>query len=306
MKKTMVKQQGRAILISNPNAGRGGKARAREVERFCERLRESGVAVEVWNTAGPNDAAQLAARAVADGGREIIVSGGDGTIHEALQGVMGAGVRLAIWPSGTANVLARQLGLPFDAEGAAEALARGNTHRISIGCATDETSGERRYFFLMAGVGLDASVVRRVRPALKRRVGEVAYWYSGLSHLANWHPQLFNIEIDGQTYEATYAAIGKSPRYGGGLAITPRARLEQPEFEVCLIDSRSRLRFLYLLTHAMRGGAGLNTSSVRFIPATRVRATGDTATLVQADGELIGHLPMTFEIVPEPLEIIVP
>ena len=295
-----------AVLISNPNAGRGGNTRAREVARFGECLRERGVDVEVWNTAGPNDAARLAARAVADGAREIIVSGGDGTIHEALQGVMGAGVRLAIWPSGTANVLARQLGLPFDAEGAAATFAAGHTHRISIGGATDETRGTRRYFFLMAGVGLDASVVRRVRPALKRRVGEVAYWYSGLSHLADWRPQVFHVEIDGQTYEATYAAIGKSPRYGGGLAITPRARLEQPEFEVCLIDSRSRIRFLYLLTHAMRGGAGLDAPGIRFINAARVRATGDAATLVQADGELIGHLPMTFEIIPEPLEIIVP
>src|SRR3982750_1251985 len=91
----------RAILISNPNAGRGGAQRARSVTRFCERLRERGVGVELMNTAGPGEATRLVERAGVDGVREVIVSGGDGTINEALQGLVGTGVRLGIWPCGT-------------------------------------------------------------------------------------------------------------------------------------------------------------------------------------------------------------
>ena len=301
----MSEQQRSAILISNPNAGQGGAAaRAREVARFCERLQARGIAVEVLNTAGPNDAARLAAEAVRAGAREIVVRGGDGTLHEAIQGLAGSDVRVAVWPAGTANVLARQLELPAGAAEAAEVLARGKTTRISLGCATDERTGARRYFFMMAGIGLDASVVRHVRPRLKKRVGEAAYWYSGFSHLAHWHPQEFTVEANGESFAATYAAVGKAPWYGGGLAITPRARLDAPEFEVCVINTHSRLRYLRLLAHAVRGGAPEGTKDVTFVRASRVRVVG--AADVQADGELIGELPMTFEIVRAGLEIFVP
>jgi YegS/Rv2252/BmrU family lipid kinase len=234
----------------------------------------------------------------------VIVSGGDGTINEALQGLVGTSVRLGVWPCGTANVLARELNLPFAAEQAADVIAHGRQRAVHIGCAIEEKTGERRYFFLMAGVGLDASIVRRVRPRLKRRVGEAAFWYSGLEHLAGWQPKPFHIEVDGHTFPATFAAIGNAAHYGGNLAITPRARLDQPEFEICIINSYSRLRYLYLLSRAMRGGVRANTPGVRFIRTTKARATGDV--LVQADGELIGNLPMSFEIAPHPIEIIAP
>jgi len=293
----------KAVLILNPNAGRGGAGVAREVERFCERLRGRGVSVEVRATAGPDDAARLAEEAVSAGATDLVVRGGDGTIHEAIQGLVGASVRLMAWPAGTANVLARQLKLPANAEGAAEVFLRGRVRRISLGRATVERTGARRYFFMLAGVGLDASVVRSVRPRLKRRVGEAAFWYAGLGHLAHWEPQEFTVEIGGEALPATYAAIGKAPWYGGGLKLTPRARLDAPTFEVCVINSRSRLRYLRLLTQAMRGGAREGTPGVTFRTATRVRCDGDAS--VQADGELIGELPMTFEIIPEGVEVIV-
>jgi YegS/Rv2252/BmrU family lipid kinase len=294
-----------AVLISNPNAGRGGRTRAREVARFCAALNARGVRVEVLNTDGPGDATRLAERAVRSGVREVIVSGGDGTINEALQGLAGTDdVRLAIWPRGTANVLARELNMPFDTEAAAEVIARAHTRRIHIGRATIEATGEQRYFCLMAGVGLDASIVKGVRTGLKRRIGEASFWYSGIGHLLSWQPVPFHIEINGETFPATFAAIGNAPHYGGELSITPRARLDQPEFEVCLINSHSRLRYLRLLARAMRGGVPSQTRGVSFIRATRARATGDV--LVQVDGEVIGRTPMTCEIAPYSIEVVIP
>jgi YegS/Rv2252/BmrU family lipid kinase len=292
------------VLISNPNSGRGGERRAREVARFRQHLKARGVEVEVINTKGPNDATQLAARVAESGAREVIVSGGDGTINEALQGLVGKNVRLGIWPRGTANVLARELKIPLTVAGAAEVVARGRVSNIHVGCAIVESTGERRYFFLMAGVGLDASVVRHVRPALKRRVGEAAFWYAGLGHLAHWTPVSFKVEVGGESFPATFAAIGNAAHYGGNLSITPRASLRQPEFELCLINSMSRLHYLYLLSHAMRGGVSRSARGVRFIRTTRTRVEGDA--LVQVDGELLGHLPMTFEIAPDSIQIITP
>lgn len=294
-----------AVLIYNPRAGRGGvEARALEVGRFCARLKESGIAVEALATSGPNDASRLAREAArARGVQDVIVNGGDGTINEALQGIVGTNARLGIWPRGTANVLARELGLPFKPERIAEMIVNGLTRRIYVGNATAEASGESRYFFLMAGIGLDASVVRGVRPDLKRRVGKAAYWYSGLHHLLGWQPISFNVEVDGHTYPATFAAIGKAAHYGGNLSVTPRARMDEPLFEICLIDSHSRLRFLRLLSHTMRaGGVADGTRHVRFLRTAHARATGNVG--VQVDGELISQLPMTFEVMPTPIEVI--
>jgi YegS/Rv2252/BmrU family lipid kinase len=293
----------RAVLIANPHAGRrGGARRAHAIEDFCNHLKSLGVEVTVQPTSGPNDAARLAAAAAGNGTKEVIVSGGDGTLNEALQGLVGTNARLGIWASGTANVLARELRLPFDAREAANVIARGQTKRIYVGCATEEATGERRYFFLMAGIGLDASVVQGVRAGLKRRLGKGAFWLSGLSHLVKWEPVPFEVEVDGQSFPATFAAIGKSSRYGGDLAITPRARLDEPEFEICLVNSRNRLRYLHLLAYAMRGGARLDRPGVRYLKASRARATGHS--LIQVDGELIGSLPMTFEIAPSPINVI--
>jgi YegS/Rv2252/BmrU family lipid kinase len=301
----MTKKRRTVRLISNPNAGRGGRRREAEVARFCELLRARDIEVEVVQTSAAGDATRLASAAAQAGIEEVIVSGGDGTINEALQGLVGTRVRLGIWPAGTANVLARELRLPFDAEGAAEVVARGATRRIYAGSATDERSGARRYFFLMAGVGLDASVVERVRPRLKRRVGEGAFWVSGLAHLVRWRPVSFRVEIGEETYPATFAAFGRAAHYGGEISVTPRARLDEPEFEICIVNSQSRLRFLYLLTHALRAnGVRREMPFVRYVRATRARATGEAR--MQVDGELVGQLPATFEIVPTPVEVIAP
>src|SRR6185436_1466848 len=140
----------KAVLIANPRAGQGGPRRRQEaIQRFCRLLKESGIDVEVRPTTGPNDATRLAAEVVREGFREVIVSGGDGTINEALQGLVGSPVRLGIWPRGTANVLGRELCLPRQVERVAAIIAGGTARRIHVGCATIERTGESRYFLLM-------------------------------------------------------------------------------------------------------------------------------------------------------------
>lgn len=300
-----VMRERRAVLIVNPQAGRDRAGAVREIESFVELARARGIGVEVWPTERAGDGVRLASEAASAGINEVIARGGDGTVHEVVQGLAGTDARLLVWPAGTANVLARQLELTREPEEAAAILSRGRTRRLTLGAATDARTGERRYFFMLAGVGLDASVVRHVRPRWKRRVGELAYWYAGLGHLAHWRPREFTVEIEGERLNATYAAIGKAPWYGGGLAITPRARLDAEEFEVCLISTQSRVRYLRLLGRALRGGLPIEgASGVCFRTARSVRVTGEA--LVQADGELIGQLPMNFEIAPEKLEVFVP
>ncbi len=293
----------RGIIISNPSAFRGGKQKEREIVLLSEGLRARGIAVDMANTAGPGDAARLAACATREGLTEVIVAGGDGTINEALQGLIGTNVRLAVWPRGTANVLANDLNLPFEVEQVVETVARGKTRSVCVGCATNETTGARRYFLLMAGIGLDASIIRSVRPRVKRRLGEGAFWFSGFGHLARWKPTPFEIIVDGNTFSATFASIGNAASYGGGLAITPRAKIDKGEFEILLANCRSKLRFLQLLGYAMQRSA-IDAPDVTYLSAVSARAIGDAP--VQVDGELIGQLPMRFDIAPESIEVIVP
>ncbi|HYV81982.1 MAG TPA: diacylglycerol kinase family protein [Pyrinomonadaceae bacterium] len=293
----------KATLISNPKTGRYA-SRRRPVEELAAQLESLGVKVDLRLTRGPGDATEIAARAAGNGSSDVIVAGGDGTINEAIQGLAGTKARLAIIPRGTGNVLARELGLPLEDEPALKIVAQGKSRQIYLGLAIDETTNESRHFVLMAGIGLDASVVKRVQPSLKKRIGKGAFWVSGLSHLATWNPRPFILEINGHNYTSTFAAIGKAAKYGGDLAITPGARLDQPEFEVCIIDTRSRLRYLHLLSQAMRTGMPRDTPEVQFVNATTIKAHGDAH--VQIDGELIGRLPMRFEIAPQSLEIIVP
>ena len=294
----------KATLISNPKTGRYASRRLRPIPELASRLESLGLKVDLRLTSGPGDATEIASRVARNGSSDVIVAGGDGTINEAIQGLAGTKARLGIIPRGTANVLARELGLPLDDEPALQIAAQGKTREVYLGVAIDETTNERRHFVLMAGIGLDASVVRRVQPSLKTRIGKGAFWISGLSHLATWNPKPFTLEIEDQKYTATFATIGKSARYGGDLAITPGARLDQREFEICIIQTMSRLRYLHLLSYAMRDGMPRNKPEVRFVKATVVKAYGDAQ--VQVDGELLGHLPMRFEIAQHSLNIIVP
>jgi diacylglycerol kinase (ATP) len=293
----------KAILISNPKTGRYDSRRSTPQE-ISNYLRNCGIDVELILTSGPGDASKIASRVANNGQADVIVAGGDGTINEAIQGIAGSNVRLAIIPRGTGNVLARELGLPFDPQQAAAVVARGRSRKIHFGAAIDPRQNTTRYFVLMAGVGLDASVVTGVQPSLKKRFGKAAFVLSGLSHLADWRPHTFTLEVNGKRYNATFAGIGNAASYGGALAITPGARIDQPEFEICIIETASRLRYLRLLSKVMGRGLAESEEGVQILHATKVEAFGTAP--VQVDGEVIGELPMSFEIAPFSLEVIVP
>ncbi|HZI46943.1 MAG TPA: diacylglycerol kinase family protein, partial [Pyrinomonadaceae bacterium] len=180
----------KAILISNPKTGRYA-SRRRPVQELAAQLESLGIKIDLKLTQRPGDATEIAARAASNGTSDVIVAGGDGTINEAIQGLAGTNARLAIIPRGTGNVLARELGLPLADEQALKIVAQGKSRQIYLGLAIDEATNEHRHFVLMAGIGLDASVVGRVQPKLKKRIGKAAFWVSGLSHLADWNPRPF-------------------------------------------------------------------------------------------------------------------
>jgi diacylglycerol kinase (ATP) len=294
----------KTVLITNPNARGYASKRVIEIEAFRQRLLASGIEFDLITTNGPNQAGEIAKLAVANGVTDIVAYGGDGTVNEVLQGLAGSNARLAVWAGGTANVLARELAMPVKPDAVAEVIINGKTLTTRPGRIVKEETGDDRYFILMAGIGLDASVVNSVKPGMKKRFGKLAFWYAGLGHLAWWEPSSFQIQVGDRSYTSTFTAIGKSPRYGGNLAITPGARLDIDEFEVCIVDCNSRLRYLRLLGNAVAGTISQDSAEVAIVRATSVRAIGNQP--VQADGELVGTLPMTFKLADWTLDLIMP
>ena len=287
-----------AVLIYNPHAGRP-RDRRHAASRMVDALRRRGVHAEARATTAAGDAERLSRDALAAGVETVIVHGGDGTGNEALQPLVGGTTALAVWPGGTANVLAQELGLPREVEPVADMIASGRTRQVSVGQAG------QRYFLVMAGVGMDAAVVRAVNPALKRLAGQGAFWIAWVQHLVRWRPQAFVVDVDGQSHTATFAVLANAPAYGGGLRIAPHASLDSDCLDLCLFAWTDRHRFVRHL-RASRGGGHLGLPGVSYLQARRATVSAPGSVWVQTDGELLGELPMTFECVPAALSVIVP
>lgn len=174
-----------------------------------------------------------------------------------------------------------------------------------LGASAPLRTSNQRYFLMMAGIGLDASIARAVSKKLKRRTGEFAYWLSGLRHFFTWRGEPFTIEVDGECYESTFALVGNGKGYGGGMMMTPNAKLDDPWFEVYILSPmRNNFAYLRALRACMRGEP--QVPGVSLIRGKHITANSAREPWVEADGEIIGQLPMSFDIVPDALSVIVP
>ena len=287
-----------AVLVHNPGAGRQ-RDRFHSVTRMIDLLRRHDIAVTPRITTAPADATRLTAEAAAAHVDLVIVHGGDGTVNEAIQALVGTSTPLAVWPRGTSNVLARELALPGSLDLVARVIAAGAIRRVSVGRA-----GER-YFLLMAGVGLDADTLRSVHPGLKRLTGEGAYWMAGLRQLSDWNPVPFMVETESGRHRATFAVVANASSYGGGLRFAPEASMDDDVLDLCLFDSTQRHRFARYLAAAF-SGSHLGMPGVSYVKARRAVAHGPDNRLVHVDGELLGRLPVSFDCVPDALSLVVP
>ncbi len=157
----------------------------------------------------------------------------------------------------------------------------------------------------MAGVGMDAALVRAVNPRLKRLAGQGAFWFASLQQFVRWQPHRFVVEVDGQRYAATFTVLANAASYGGGFRIAARASLDSGFLDLCLFEWTERQRFVRHLRAAMTG-THLGLPGVTYLQARRATASGSGTVWVQADGELLGELPMAFECVPTALPVVVP
>ncbi len=286
-----------AVIIGNPNSGSAGDEGY--LEGFADTLRAGGLTVEVLNTERPDHATELAAVA---GDRLVIAAGGDGTVNEVLNG-LSRGATLGILPLGTANVLARELGLPLEPEGACQKILTGTASRMDVGVAADEAGTERR-FACMAGIGFDAEVVSEVGSRLKRYLRSLAFPLVALKvYLRNDRPEL-RIKVGDTTHVVQYAVIANGQYYGGDFETAEEASLTSGELQVVLVDKVGRLMRPDVLAHILAKKPLDRTMRSFASRSVRAESPGGQRVPVQIDGEVWGNLPMTFRIEPGALEVI--
>ena len=277
--------------------------------------------VEVSPTAKPGAAADLAKEAAGQGKDAVLVCGGDGTINEVVNGLAGSTVSLGLLPGGTANILAREIGLPLDPVRAAAELRSWSPRRVPVGKATwwpAEASSDgaatqkdlvSRYFVTVAGIGYDAHVVYKLSLRMKTVWGVAGYVMEALRQVFRYPFQGFCCRMDdGPERIATFAAAQRARNYGGWLHLTPGARFFDEGFNLCLFKSRNRARY-FLYAALVLGRQHFLLGDVELVQGRKLccaaQATGETIRF-ELDGELVGMLPATFEIVPDALTLLVP
>lgn len=282
-------------LIYNPTAGGGCERKCRSAFRELERL---GVEVKPLPTSGPGSATGLAARAAGEGARRIIVAGGDGTINEAINGFTVGETELAVIPAGTANVLAIELGVPFNVKEACRIAARGEATRMDLGLA-----GERR-FALMAGVGFDAMAIKNLNPVLKKTIRHAAYPISGIKTMLREKLPLLHVSDGERESEGYFVVVANSRFYGGRFGPTPEASITDGLLDICVLKEKSFPGMLNFWVHAL-AKATLDKSGAEYFRSAglEVSCPGGERVPVQTDGDLIGELPMKFSVLPGALKV---
>ncbi len=297
-----------AAIIYNPVA-RTVSRNLHLLQRSIEALASQDIAAKLVATTGPNSAGLQARQQIEDGCDLIIAAGGDGTINEVANGMLNTGVPLGILPGGTANVLAREMKLPMNLVRVAQDMRQMTPTRISVGSLRTGESRlgqERRTFLCMAGAGLDAEIVCNVDLDLKATIGKLAYYVGGFSQVFRPLTE-FEVTVDGNKYEASFALISRVRNYGGDLEIAKGASLLSDDFEVVLFRGKQSYQYLpYLVGVALGQTARLSGCTIVHGSTVSCHAVAGKDVFAQVDGELAGKLSATAEIIPHSLTLLMP
>lgn len=309
----------RAVLIYNPASGLQWNHRASVIDDALEVLRQAGVEAEAVATSGPGSAATLAEQHIAAGCDTVLACGGDGTVHEVLQGMVGGEAALGVLPLGTANALAMNLGLPLSPAKAAQMLLTADRVRISVGQITYQNGKGRpssRYFTVAAGIGADAHLMYRLDAQLKRRFGYALYAVEGLKVLATHAFPLFEAAFTTRTenkprVEAVSQLLAVRIRNFGGMLhnLAPGATLHNESLRLVAFKTRSRFDYMRFLA-AVVGKRHTFNGKIELLDAISAECNANNGSsdrvFVEADGELLGGLPARIEIVPDALTMLIP
>jgi diacylglycerol kinase (ATP) len=309
----------RFALIYNPASGQYSARRGEAVQKAVDVFRAGGVEAEPLVCDGPGRGTVLAREAEQRGFDAVIACGGDGTVHEILQAVTGTEVSLGVIPLGTANALAANLGLIGPPEQAARKLLLAAPARIPVGrIHFHDPSGQpaSRYFLVAAGIGADALLMSRLDSGLKRRFGYIMYLLEGFRIWATDPFPLFEaaFTVNGtgaRRVEAVSQLLAVRVRSFGGVLreLAPGATLRSDDLHLLAFKTRDRFRYMRFLL-AVLAGRHRFTKEIEHVDAHRVECRAHNGSracvFVEADGEVLGSLPVRIEAVPQALTLLIP
>ncbi len=308
----------KALLLYNPHSGRRRRRRLADVEAVLAVLRAAGVEASAAATQAASGTADQVRQAIADGCDTMFACGGDGTIHDVLQGLVGTNVALGIIPLGTANSLAHDLGLPCTSTDAARAALNANPRRIAVGrieYADFAGKPASRYFTVAVGIGVDAELFYKLNPTAKRHLGMAAYVAKATYLWMTHKMENFEVEVadPASRVQVSQLLAVRIRDFGGVLReLAPGASLERDDFRAVFFRTRSRIAYLRYVMRGIFGaqwtvpGIELAHCSSVICKDPQVNAGARSRIFVEADGELLGTLPASITMVPDAVTLLAP
>ena len=270
------------VIIFNP------KARSEKSRGLAEALREAAPEAELRMTSGPGDARRLAAEAAREGFRVVAAAGGDGTVNEVANGLAGTQAALGVLPVGTMNVFAKEHDLPEKLDEAWAVIRAGNQREIDLLAANDT------HFIQLAGVGLDAQVVKETTWESKKNLGPLSYLISAAQIAARTPPKLI-VEAGGVKSEGSFVLIGNGRFYGAKLVLFPKARVDDGLLDVLIFKNIGYLDLAKYLAGVFMG-RHTGMDGVEYFQVSEATVRSEQEVPVEVDGELSGALPVTFRV----------
>ncbi len=289
------------FVVFNPNAG---KSALKSINQALDLFEEQGHEVTLFFSKKRGGTRVLTREIAAKKPDCVVAAGGDGTINEVMDGLVGSAIPLGIIPFGTANTFALEAGIPLHTAAACSIIQGGNVRKISVGKANN------RHFMMLASVGFDAEVIYRLSQHLRQNPGKTAYYFEALKGLLTFQTPAFTVQMDGgQTFTCHGLLVSNTKAYGGRVLVSPQEQQPRPALEVCLFLKPGPIQKLRAVFSRMflKRGEHMDKEGCIFRRCTSLTIdTGKTPQHVQADGDIVTQTPCRIEVVPDALSVVLP
>jgi len=284
----------KTVIILNPVAG------SEQAERWRERIESIAEGNGLFTTSRSGEAETLARRAADAGFEKIVAAGGDGTVNEVVNGLVGSGAALGLLPMGTVNVFAMELGLPaHNLERCWDIIQDGNTRLVDL------PSANGKYFVQLAGVGLDAQVVKETSLTFQRSFGPLSYLISAAQIAARQPPRLFIESENASIDEGSFVLVGNGRLYGGPFPFFKHAVIDDGLFDVVVFKRLGYLEIIKYLQDVVFS-SDIRVPEIEYFQTRHLRVTSEQDVPVELDGELVGSCPVDFQIREKAVRVLAP
>jgi YegS/Rv2252/BmrU family lipid kinase len=283
------------VVILNPTAGS-----PEHIRSWQERIESLAGDCPVRITSDPGEAEALTRHAVEEGFTRIVAAGGDGTVNQVANGLAGSDATLGVLPMGSVNVFAMELGLPLNNLHRCWEIIEDTNVRL-----VDLPSANGKYFVQLAGVGLDAQVVKETSIAFKRSFGPLSYLISAAQIAARQPPKLFIKSENTSLEEGSFVLVGNGRLYGGPFPFFKYAIIDDGLFDVVVFKRLGYLEIVKYLQDVVFS-SDINVPEIEYFQTRELRVTSEQDVPLELDGELAGNCPVDFRIQKRALRVLAP